>query len=388
MLVGRALEHGLKQVHVKNVFGIGKVLGHLLFNRPALLAPQLLSVKDILHPQSLHPQRHFQMLRGQREEILRQHLLRVGVEIASQPGRHVGQLVRRQAGAAAEHHVLGSVRGAGEPRRAFVGAYHVIHHRRHHRRERIAHDDHPQPVLKSRASYIGLRRGRQGRRRQDHGCEYQERPPQRPQGGLNDHIEYANRPPALRPARTRRIHLNLVAGTPRRLDFARLAAILYGVKLAANNAARAPRHAAAPAPPSARSRQPLPGSLRACLKNGSGKGLRARRGRWRGSPRTRAALLCSDSTKAHIREKSGTEEQQLVRRSFGEGGSQRPCPAARPAETVFRHALRICVNLCASVASAFVIKSRRRTPDRACLPPLDHCPVRVFRLFRGQPPSR
>ena len=81
--------------------------------------------------------------------------------------------------------------------------------------------------------------------------------------------------------------------------------------------------------------------LRACLKNRSGKELRARRGQWRGSPRTRAALLCSDSTKAHIREKSVTEEQQLVRRSLGEGGSQRHCPAARPAEIFLRHALKV-----------------------------------------------
>jgi hypothetical protein len=55
---------------------------------------------------------------------------------------------------------------------------------------------------------------------------------------------------------------------------------------------------------------------RACLENRSGKVLRARRGGWLGA------------TKAHIREKSATEEQRRPQ----------PCPAARPTEIFSRHA--------------------------------------------------
>jgi hypothetical protein len=57
--------------------------------------------------------------------------------------------------------------------------------------------------------------------------------------------------------------------------------------------------------------------LRACFENRSGRGLRARRGDWRGA------------TREHIREKSVTEEQR----------SQPPRPAARPPEIFSKHAL-------------------------------------------------
>ena len=119
--------------------------------------------------------------------------------------------------------------------------------------------------------------------------------------------------------------------------------------------------------------------LRACLKNRSGKGLRARRGRWRGSPRTRAALLCSDSTKAHIREKSVTEEQQLVRRSLGEGGSQRPCPAARLAEIFLRHALKQGKSRLVKIFSIFLwSKFANRCPWRPPSKGVAHRPPTHF----------
>src|SRR5213595_3543779 len=60
-------------------------------------------------------------------------------------------------------------------------------------------------------------------------------------------------------------------------------------------------------------------SLRACFKNRPGKGLRARRGGWRGVRRE------------HIREKSVTDEQR----------SHPPRPAARPTGIFLKHALRI-----------------------------------------------
>jgi hypothetical protein len=72
-------------------------------------------------------------------------------------------------------------------------------------------------------------------------------------------------------------------------------------------------------------------ALRACFENRSGEGLRARRGGWRGSPQERAALVCSDSTRAHLRENSVTEEQR----------SQPPRPAARPPDIFSKHALSV-----------------------------------------------
>src|SRR5436190_5859708 len=60
-------------------------------------------------------------------------------------------------------------------------------------------------------------------------------------------------------------------------------------------------------------------ALRACLKNRPGKGLRARRGGWRGARRE------------HIREKSVTDEQR----------SHPPRPAARPTGIFLKHALKL-----------------------------------------------
>jgi hypothetical protein len=44
-------------------------------------------------------------------------------------------------------------------------------------------------------------------------------------------------------------------------------------------------------------------------------------------------------TRAHIREKSATEEQRSVRRSFSGGGSQQLRPAAIPTDIFSKHAL-------------------------------------------------
>src|SRR5580765_6925074 len=70
--------------------------------------------------------------------------------------------------------------------------------------------------------------------------------------------------------------------------------------------------------PQLRAVNPLFVSIRACFKNRLGKGLRARRGGWRGARRE------------HIREKSVTDEQK----------SHPPPPAARPTGIFSKHALR------------------------------------------------
>ncbi len=72
---------------------------------------------------------------------------------------------------------------------------------------------------------------------------------------------------------------------------------------------------------------------RACFKNRSGKGLRARRGGWRGA------------TRAHIRQKSVTEEQR----------SQPPRPAARPTGIFSKPALTHFASLLVLLVSLFCL---------------------------------
>jgi hypothetical protein len=67
---------------------------------------------------------------------------------------------------------------------------------------------------------------------------------------------------------------------------------------------------------------------RACFENGSGKGLRTRRGGWRGSLQGGQLLICSDSTKENIPPGSSTEQR-----------SHPPRPAARRPEIFSKHAL-------------------------------------------------
>ncbi len=80
------------------------------------------------------------------EEILGHALARVGVEIAAHDAADVGELIGGESRAAAKHHVLLRVRHPGKSLRRLIGAHQVIDRGRDHRRQRIAHDDHPQPV--------------------------------------------------------------------------------------------------------------------------------------------------------------------------------------------------------------------------------------------------
>ena len=107
------------------------------------------------HAQRLDVQRDVEILGGHREQVLRQALARVGVEIAAHDAADVGELVGGQPGTAAEHHVFHRVRGAGESRGRLVGAGEVVDRGRHHRRERVAHDDHAQPVGERGAQHTG-----------------------------------------------------------------------------------------------------------------------------------------------------------------------------------------------------------------------------------------
>ena len=101
---------------------------------------------------------------GVGKKILRDRVLRVCVEITAHRRRDVRQLVRRQTGTAAKHHVFGRVGHAGKIRGAFVRAHPVIDHGGDHRRERVADDDDLQAVrqrgpqhIRAVGSFIGRR---------------------------------------------------------------------------------------------------------------------------------------------------------------------------------------------------------------------------------------
>ena len=154
LIVRRAFEHGRQQFHVEDIFGIGQILRDFLFDGAALLVPKCFVRQKVPHPGGLDVQGDVQILGGRGEKILRDRVLRVGVEIAAHGRRNVRQLVRRQSRAAAKHHVLGGVGRAGKVGGAFVRTDAVIDHRGDHRRERVADNDDLQAVREGGAQHI------------------------------------------------------------------------------------------------------------------------------------------------------------------------------------------------------------------------------------------
>ena len=126
MLIGRMREHACAQPFVQHVFRIGQILRDLLLDCAALQIPILLTVQHVLHARSLDVQRDIQILGRHREQILRQALARVGVEVAAHDAADVGKLIGRQAGAAAKHHVLLRMCGAGKAWRGLIRADQIV----------------------------------------------------------------------------------------------------------------------------------------------------------------------------------------------------------------------------------------------------------------------
>ena len=153
VLVGRAGEHARAQLLEQHVARLGEVLRDLLLDRAALPAPLLGGVEHRAQAQRLDVQRHVEVLRGHRKEVLRQALAGVGVEIAADDAADVGELIGRETRAAAEHHVLLGVRRSRKAPRGFVGADEVVHRGRDHRGESVAHDDDLQAVRQRRAPH-------------------------------------------------------------------------------------------------------------------------------------------------------------------------------------------------------------------------------------------
>ena len=74
---------------------IGQVLRNLLFDGTALLSPSLLAVVDSAHSERLQVEDRLEVFGGDRGDVLGDHLLGVGVEIAAGGGDDGGELVGR-----------------------------------------------------------------------------------------------------------------------------------------------------------------------------------------------------------------------------------------------------------------------------------------------------
>ncbi len=155
--VDRPLEESRKELRVHHVLGIGEILGDLLFYGPPLLAPQLFGIQQAAHAQGFDVQSYLQILGGHREVILGYRLPGIGIEAPTHGGGYRGQLVRRQAGAAPEHHVLLRVRQARKSRRGLVGADQVVDHRGCDRSQAVGDDHDPQAVVQGGPEHARLR---------------------------------------------------------------------------------------------------------------------------------------------------------------------------------------------------------------------------------------
>ena len=180
MGVRRALEDRGQELCVGDVLGARQVLGHLLVDRAALALPQFWAGQDAAHPDRLDVQRDVQILGGNGEDVLGQPLLGGGVEHPPHGGGDGRQLVGREVGAAAEHHVLEGVRHAREARGGLGRAHQIGERGGDHGGERVPDDDHAQAVVEGRAQDAGgagrvaaddgaPRRTEEARREPEHG---------------------------------------------------------------------------------------------------------------------------------------------------------------------------------------------------------------------------
>ena len=134
------------QLRIQYVARLGQILRHLLLDCPPFLVPVALGVEHGAHSQRLDAQRDIEILGRHGEQVLRETLARVGVEIAADDAADGGELIGRQPGTAAEHHVLLGMRRAGETHGRLIGSDQVVDRGGDHRRQCVAHDDHLQPI--------------------------------------------------------------------------------------------------------------------------------------------------------------------------------------------------------------------------------------------------
>ena len=170
LLVRGPRKHGCPEALGENVPGIRQVLGYLLLDGAPLLSPVRLRVQNALHADGLEMEGDVQIRGGDREEVLRHRLLRVGVGVAAHRRYHRRELRPREPRAAAEHHVFLGMCHAGEPARGLVRADQVVDFGRHHGGEGVPDDHHLQAVLQGRPQHVrgDCRPGGGGKQREDH----------------------------------------------------------------------------------------------------------------------------------------------------------------------------------------------------------------------------
>jgi hypothetical protein len=116
-----------------------------------------LGVVDVepAHAQGFDAQRDVEVLRRCVEKILGDTLTGGRIEAAAHVGGNRCELILVQAWAAAKHHVLKRVRGAGKPLRYLVRSNKVIDFGGDHRREGVANHHHSQAGAQRGAGDIG-----------------------------------------------------------------------------------------------------------------------------------------------------------------------------------------------------------------------------------------
>ena len=97
--------------------------------------------------------RDFQILRGNGDEILRDGLLRIGVNRAAELRVDSGDLIGAQTRASAKGHVLLRVGHSGKARRRILPPCEIILLDSRNRRQRIAHNYNAESVIERCAEY-------------------------------------------------------------------------------------------------------------------------------------------------------------------------------------------------------------------------------------------
>lgn len=90
MRVACSREQRFTQPGRKHVERARKILCDLLQHRPSLLLPGTCAEREIAHAQCFDSQNNIEIVGGYRIKILRQRLLRVGIEVAADDAADIG----------------------------------------------------------------------------------------------------------------------------------------------------------------------------------------------------------------------------------------------------------------------------------------------------------
>src|SRR6476620_1266236 len=120
MPVRRSGKDKAEEPGVEHVLRIGQVLRDLLLDGSPFLFPEPFGIQDVTHADGLDIKRDFKIACRNREVVLSDRLLSVGIKAAAHGGDKVRKLSRRKTRATAKHHVLQRMRHARKTLRRFV----------------------------------------------------------------------------------------------------------------------------------------------------------------------------------------------------------------------------------------------------------------------------